>query len=204
MSAIFNTIRTDLHNRFGHSVDTATIDALLDETYQRHLVTAVIKEFVPVLVERDVTEQLNGTGLNKRQRVIFVSRDDRSLADAAVALVNRMSHDVVATSAATHPENFGNDALESVLAERGLARRASDRDFGPRTERVLDAADVVVYMTDREDQDVPGIRQVVWDFGGIEAATIEQARELADDLEIRVMRMLNTLAPRTVGPALAA
>ncbi len=204
MSTVFNTIRTDLHNRFGHVADTATIDALLDETYQRHQATAVIDEFIPVLVEREVTEQLKDIGLNKRQRVVFVSRGDRALSDAAVALVNRMSEEVVATAAATHPENLGNDALKTVLAERDLTGRTGSQGFGQRAGRVLEAADVVVYLTHDEVQDVPGVRQVVWDFGGIEAATIEQARELADDLEIRVMRMLNTLAPRTVGPALAA
>lgn len=201
MSTVFTTIRTDLHNRFGHAVDTATIDALLDETYQRHMRTAVVNEFVPILVERDVTEQLDQMGATKRKRVIFVSRADRTLADAAVALTHSMSMSVEASAAPTHPENLGNPTLELAFSQRDMD--LSHRARGFRAERVLEAADIVVYMTPDEVQDVPALREVVWDFSGADSMTISQAGELADDLEARVMAMLNTIAPRTVGPALA-
>lgn len=195
MSTIINTIRTDLHARFGHAVDTNVIDTLLDETYQRHLGTAVLDEFVPVLVEREVSEKLEAMGALKRQRIVFVARDNRTLADAAVALTRSMSFNVVATSAPTHPENFGDTALEGVLADRGLDLQTRGNNLP--AERVLEAADIVVYMTTGEERDIPGTRQIVWDFDTTATQTAEQARELADDLEARVMTMLHSVAPRT-------
>lgn len=209
-ATIFKTIRHDLHNRYGHAVDAETIDLIVDETYAAHKRTAAVSKFLPILVEREAVEKIERLYTERtvfpaaRKRIVFVSRGNRALADAAAAIASRLGGDaVLAASAATHPENVHDSQLETVAAERGVDMRETAVYRG--AERTLESVAAVVYLTPNETHDINALRAFVWDFKRTDGMTLEQTRELADDLGARVQSLLlNLNVPVASGAALAA
>lgn len=194
----FNNVRQDLHNRFGHACADEVIDAIVDDVIAEHSASARVTDFLPVLVARDaaerITERLRSDGVTPapRKRILFVSRGNGSRAKLAASLARRLSDEgVVATAAATHPENASDPRIVQIREERDLPQVNVTGRAG--TGRTLDAPDVVVYMDDSEDHDLPGLRQVQWDTPNPSGMSMEQIRELADDVELRVVALLDTL-----------
>lgn len=191
-TSIMNTVRTDLYARYAHAVGTDTIDSILETTHAEHARTAIIDEFLPVLVERDVAARLEELGAKATRRVVFVHRGNRVLADGAAAIAAKLSGGmVVATATAAHPENETDERMDMVFAERGYLLPGQPT-FG-RSERTLDAADVVVYLTPHENQNVAAARSLTWNAPNTEGFSWDQAREVADDIEARVYGLLRAL-----------
>ena len=197
-ATIFKTIRHDLHNRYGHAVDAETIDLIVDETYAAHKRTAAVEQFLPIFVEREAVEKIEalcadeGVASDARKRIVFVSRGNRALADAAAAIASRLGGDaVLVASAATHPENVHDFQLETVASERGVDMRETAVYRG--AERTLESVAAVVYLTPNETHDINALRAFVWDFKRTDGMTLEQTRELADDLGARVQALLLNL-----------
>lgn len=194
----FNNVRQDLHNRFGHACADEVIDAIVDDVIAEHSASARVTDFLPVLVARDaakrIAERLRSDGVTPapRKRILFASRGNGSRAKLAASLARRLSDEgVVATAAATHPENASDPRIVQIREERDLPQVSVTGRAG--TGRTLDAPDVVVYMDDSEDHDLPGLRQVQWDTPNPSGMSMEQIRELADDVELRVVALLDTL-----------
>lgn len=180
-----DTLRKDLHESYGHSFSAEEIDSKLDEVIARHLKSATLDEFVPVMVERELSEYFG----QHRVHVRFASGADRSLAAAAVALTKKHAGDALyVDAAATHPENLSDSHMAHVLGERGL---------GEDPARYLDEVrtvampDYIVYLGRDLERDEAGKDIKIWDIEP--ATTVEETRELADDLEARVLYMLGKL-----------
>ena len=194
----FRPVRNDLYARFGHRADSAVIDAILDDVIAEHAATARIPDFMPLLVHREAAQRIeehvwsHGSVGAPRKRILFASRTNAARAVLAAALARRISDNaVVATVAATHPENRRDALIEWVMDERGL--RADSVSHGGGRARTVAAADVVVYLDGEEPADLPGRSFIRWDVPQTDGMNVEQVRVFADDLEARVAGLLTGL-----------
>lgn len=191
----FAPVRRDLYARFGHACDVRVIDSILDEIIARHVSTAKVTDFLPVLVAREAAEQIedhawtHGDVGTPRKKILFVSRSNASVAVLAAGLARSLSgNGVLASVAATHPENRDDNLIEWVISERGLAGAAVSAH-----DRTLDAPDLVVYLGMDEDADLPGRRYVHWDVATTDGMDLTTVRQLASELEAAVGRLLEDL-----------
>ena len=160
----FETLRQDLHENYGHEYTAAEIDAKLDEVIAKHTKKAELDEFVPLLVEREVRDYFGAHRLHVR----FAAGTNNALAQAAAELTRKHAGEALfVDTAVAHPENEAEGHLAHVMNERGM---------GEAPNKYLDEA----------GKDIK-----IWDIPA--ADTVEEARELADDLEARVLYMLNKL-----------
>ena len=189
------TLRADFHEAYGHSFEPEVIDAKLDEVVARHMANSTIDDFVPVLVQREVADFFG----EPRIHVRFAAGANAELAQAAMELTKKHAGDALyVDTAVSHPENAEHSHIAFVMSERGI---------GDGTKRYLDEVrtihmpDFIVYLGRDVERDEAGREIKIWDIA--EATTVEQTRELADDLEARVLYMLNKLGiePITEGVA---
>lgn len=202
------TVRTDLHGRYGHELAAADINRIFDAVLEQHLASAALLDFVPVFVERDVTERLENIVLNgplrtvtRRRSVVFVNRDNRIMAEIAAALTRAAAGTSVNVAVApTHPENAHDRRLENEAHARGL-------DLTFRTAhpaRVLDSHELTVYLSAAEARDMGGRHSVVWDVPATFGMTEEQITTLFSDLGERVAGLVGELHTAPADTALAA
>ncbi|TKW70202.1 MAG: protein tyrosine phosphatase [Staphylococcus hominis] len=181
----FDTLRQDLQADYGHEYSTDEINSVLDAAIKRHEEGATLEDFVPVMVEREVREHFGGHRIHVR----FAAGADHALAQAAVALTKKYAGDALLVDAAVaHPENESDSHMAHVLQERGMAEHP-DRYL--EDLRLLTIPDYIVYLGRDLPRDEAGKDIKIWDIATAE--TVEETRELADDLGARVIYMLNRL-----------
>lgn len=195
MISTFDTVRQDLYGRYGHVCDTVTIDSILDDVVADHASTARITDFLSILVAREAAERIRlhtwlaGNISTPAKRILFVSERDNGRAKFAVAMARHLSDNgVVATAVGTHPENDSDAKVDWVLDERGL--RVPAKSLGDGQPRTVNAADVVVLLGGEATPSGAGKRHVHWDIADPAEMTLEQTRELCDDIEMRVFHLL--------------
>ncbi|WP_211272756.1 protein tyrosine phosphatase [Corynebacterium phocae] len=187
------TLREDVLRSYGHKHSVGAINAKFDELCAHHMNHARIKRFIPVIVEREMAEHFGAHRIHVR----FASGSNPDLAAAAVALTKKHAGDALVVDAAVaHPENAATSHLSSVLKERGVG---AGRERYLEERRLVDMPDYIVYLGRDIKRDEAGRDIKIWDLPA--AGSMEETRELADDLEARVLYMLNRLeiAPVTAG-----
>lgn len=180
----FETLRQDLHEAYGHAHDAKAIDAKLDEIIEKHKSKAILDDYIAVLVEREAIEFFGA----HRVHVRFAAGLNTDLVTAAIALTKKHAGDaLVVDGAVSHPENETESHMAYVLGERGLDAR------GRHVEdvRTVSMPDYIVYLGADAPRDEAGKDIKIWPIA--HAESMEQTRELADDLEARVLYMLNKL-----------
>lgn len=194
----FNSVRRDLQSRYSHACAAEQIDEILDGVIAEHSASARVTDFLPVLVARDAAERIEahiqavGRPAQRRKRIVFASRGNVSRAKLAVAIARRLSDEgVLAFAAHSHPENDSDPRFLQLRDERGLDPVAPTPQAG--SPRTLNAPDVVVYLDRVGEADLPGLRQVQWDVPASEDMGMDELRDLADDLELRIIALLDTL-----------
>ncbi|WIM67514.1 hypothetical protein QP027_10495 [Corynebacterium breve] len=197
---VINTIRKDLYTRFAHAIDTDVIDGVLDAALDEHNENARVKEFVPVLAARDARNELTLYAA-PALHIEFASRSNRTLARAAAAIARQLSgRRVNATVAPAHPENCLDEKIEWVMDERSLSAPAGER----AERRTLRTPDVVVYLGADEAEDRAARRAEFWNVPSADGMSVEQVRELLDDLTARIQSMLEENNIPTAHAPLAA
>lgn len=180
----FETLRQDLHEAYGHAHDSKTIDAKLDEVIAKHQSKAIVDDYIAVLVEREVTEYFG----EHRYHVRFAAGLNADLVNAVIALTKKHAGDaLVVDGAVSHPENLTESHMAYVMGERGLDAQARHLE----DNRTVSMPDYIVYLGADVPRDEAGKEIKIWPIA--QAETMEQTRELADDLEARVLYMLNKL-----------
>lgn len=181
----FDVIREDLHRAYGHEYSAAEINRKTDEVIAKHSQSANLEEFVPVMVERELKEHFG----DHRIHVRFVAGSQVALAQAAVALTKKHAGEaLVVDAAATYPEISEEGHMAHVLHERGMlepGKRYLDE------VRTVAMPDYIVYLGRHLEREEAGKDVKIWDIEN--ADDLEATRELADDLEARVLYMLNRL-----------
>lgn len=185
MQSRFDTLRQDLHEAYGHTYSAQEIDETLDRVIAKHTASATLEEFVPVMVEREVQE-IFGT---RRIHVRFSAGTNHALAQAAVALTKKHAGNALFVDAAVaHPEHSEEGHIAHVLAERGLGEQTPNYLADVRT---VSMPDYIVFLGREVPRDEAGKDVKIWDIAAAES--VEETRELADDLEARVLYMLGKL-----------
>jgi len=180
----FETLRQDLHEAYGHAHTAQTINAKLDEIIAKHKSKAILDDYIAVLVEREVMEYFGA----HRNHVRFAAGLNTDLVKAAIALTKKHAGDaLVVDGAVSHPENQTEGHMSYVLGERGLD--AHERHV--EDVRTVSMPDYIIYLGADVPRDEAGKHIKIWPIA--HAEDVEQTRELADDLEARVLYMLNKL-----------
>ncbi|MFC3849641.1 low molecular weight phosphatase family protein [Corynebacterium hansenii] len=192
----FEIVREDMHRRYGalHSADH--IDAVMDDTIAERTAEAKVETFLPVIVERIVSETLEeqalaagATDAAARREVLYVCERNAGRSQLASAITAWLAGDrLFVRSVGLNPVGGINPTVLEVLAERGIPTgHLYQKEIVART---VHRSDVVVLMGVEQRPDIPGDRYVEWDIADPEGASIEEVRAIADDVERHVRALL--------------
>lgn len=161
--------------------------------------TATVQTYLPVLVRRYATElltaraQAEGTHPKPVPEILFVCVHNAGRSQMAAAIAEHLAPGRIhVRSAGSAPTGEINPRVVAVLAERGIDLTAAYPK--PLTDSVLHAADVIVTMgCGDECPYFPGKQYLDWDVPDPDGATLEQTRDIRDDIQSRVTSLLRDL-----------
>lgn len=161
--------------------------------------TATVTEFLPLLVSRFAREQLlaeaqaEGRVATTVPEVLFVCVRNAGRSQLAAAITQHLAGPGVhVRSAGSRPAGEVDPTVVRVLGERGI--EFSEAFPKPLTDRVVRAADVIVTMGCGDACPVyPGKRYLDWDVTDPEGRSVEEVREIRDDIQGRVATLLREL-----------
>lgn len=189
-----------LSEEFSGQFSPETIERLVSDSQQRWL-DARIHTFVPLLLERYARERLRaaaqaeGIIMRETPEVLFVCVHNAGRSQMAAALLDHYAAGRVhVRSAGSTPADQINPAVVQALAERGLD---ISKEFPkPLTDEFVRAADVVVTMGCGDACPIyPGKKYLDWELPDPAGKDIEEVRPIRDEIERRVLALLEELAP---------
>lgn len=196
----YAAIVEDLSYRYEGVFARESITRAVDEARALLEPPSTIGTFLPILVARQAREQLmaaaqaQGTVAKRVPEILFVCVHNAGRSQMAAALTEHLSaRRVHVRSAGSAPTGEINPVVVQALAERGI-------DLGvaypkPLSDSVMHAADVIITMgCGDECPYFPGKRYEDWDVSDPEGATLEEARDIRDDIQRRVTALLRDLA----------
>jgi protein-tyrosine-phosphatase len=164
---------------------------------------ARVNVFVPVLVHRFARErlkalgQLEGTIVKGQPEVLFVCVHNAGRSQMAAGLVKlRSKGRIHVRSAGSDPADQINPAVIEAMGELGV-------DMGeefpkPLTDEVVKAADVVVTMGCGDACPIYlGKRYEDWELEDPAGQDLEAVRQIRDEIDARVRRLVAELLPET-------
>jgi protein-tyrosine-phosphatase len=176
------------------------------ETIERYLAESVdqlggsrINIFVPVLAHRFARERLRalgqaeGTIAKDMPEVLFVCVHNAGRSQMAAGLLAKRSMGRVhVRSAGSDPAEQINPAVMEAMDEVGID--IHEEFPKPLTDEVVRAADVVITMGCGDACPIyPGKRYEDWQLDDPAGQPIERVREIRDELDSRVQRLVNEL-----------
>jgi protein-tyrosine-phosphatase len=158
--------------------------------------TATVTEYLPVLVERFAREQLQAAAQAEGRiakpvpELLFVCVHNAGRSQMAAALADAMSGGRVhVRTAGSKPAGEINPQVVAVLAERGID--LTEAYPKPLTDDVVRAAGVIVTMGCGDACPIyPGKRYEDWDVADPAGATLDEVRNIREDLQTRVSNLL--------------
>ncbi|WP_293771007.1 low molecular weight phosphatase family protein [uncultured Corynebacterium sp.] len=194
----FSIVREDLHRRYDLVCEPAEIDTVIDEEIARHEKTAKVKDFLPVLVERDASERLEelsgGERVDARPEVLFVDQRNTGRSQIASALLRHHNGEgILSRSVGLTPAGEGIDKrVLDVLRDRGID--TSSLYQKQLVARTVHRSSVIVLLGVEGHPDLPGDRYEHWDIADPEGATHEEVAAIVDDIDGRVRELIDILA----------
>lgn len=191
----YGNIRRDLHRRYGAQLDEATIDQILDDTIAEQAAVARITTFLPVIVEREATEQIEkriadaGLPADPRREILYVCEHNAGRSQLAASITHHLApKDVVVRSVGLKTEEAIYPEVIESLREAGLPTDVLyQKQLVPRT---VHRADVVVLLGVDDVPGVPGDRYVRWNVADPKGKSLEQVRSIREDLEGKIRDLL--------------
>ncbi|WP_043501261.1 low molecular weight phosphatase family protein [Georgenia sp. SUBG003] len=191
----------DLTRRYDGTLAPETVERTVMESYTALARTAKVTTHLPVLAAHFATERLaalaRAKGVHARDcpEVLFVCVQNAGRSQMAALLLEHYSAGRVrARSAGAAPIRQVDPHAVAAMAERGLDM--SHAYPKPLTDDVVRAADVVVTMGSADAVPVyPDKRYEEWGLADPAEDTIEEARRIRDDVDARVLKLLEELAP---------
>ncbi|GAB3695705.1 low molecular weight phosphatase family protein [Corynebacterium nasicanis] len=188
-------VREDLHRRYGQYFYARTIDELLDAAITSAEATAKVDTFLPVTVEREVSEILEeraeakGRSGTPRPEVLFVCERNAGRSQLASAIMAQAVGDrVYVRSVGLNPVGGIDPQVIEVLEERGIPTgHLYQKEIVPRT---VHRANVVVLLGVDEVPGIPADRVERWDIADPAGQPLEKVREIADAIEVQVKELL--------------
>jgi protein-tyrosine-phosphatase len=171
------------------------------ECYRQLAETATIPNFLPTLAERFARDRLRATARVKGKivsqvpEVLFVCVHNAGRSQMAAALLDHHAHGKVhVLSAGSQPASTLNPAVVEAMREIGLD---ISKEFPkPLTDDVVRAADVVITMGCGDACPLyPGKRYLDWELEDPEGKSIETVRQIRDEIDERVGKLISELVP---------
>jgi arsenate reductase len=192
-----------LADEFGETHARETIEGVMDDSITRLVGEAEVNDFLATLAYRFSRERLKAMGRahgapDAASEVLFVGLGDSGRGQIASALVTLRSEGrVVAHSAGQAAARSVDPAVIAVMRELGVD--LADAFAKPLSPEVLAAADVVVTMGRSVGSvDIPAsTRHVDWRVGDPTGASLDEARRVRDDIDRRVVELLESLHAET-------
>jgi len=138
----------------------------------------------------------DGGMTNELPEVLFVCVHNAGRSQMAAGLLNkRAGGRVIVRSAGSTPANEVNPKVVEAMSEIGID---ISREFPkPLTDEFVRAADVVITMGCGDACPIyPGKRYEDWELEDPAGKDMATVRRLRDEIEVRVERLLEQLAPR--------
>ncbi len=182
-------------SEFAGVFDSATIERVLDSSYDQLAAVATIAGERPVLAERFARERLiaaakaGGRPIRTGPAVLFVCTHNAGRSQMAQGFFNHLVGAAASGwSGGSAPNVLVNPLVVTAMAERGIDISAEFPK--PWTDEFVRAADVVVDMgCGDSDPLVTGHRFEQWPLPDPASQTIEEIRAIRDEIEVRVHRL---------------
>ena len=188
-----------LQRRFAGQLSTATVDKFMRESLDLLTQRASTSDWVPLLAERFAKDRLRAlvrlesepTSLNPS--VLFLCVHNAGRSQMAAGWMRHLAGDAVDVfSGGSEPADQVNPAAVAVMAERGID--ITDAIPQPWADEIVRAADVIVTMGCGDACPFyPGRRYVDWEVEDPSGKTVDEARPIRDDIELRVRALLAEL-----------
>ncbi len=161
--------------------------------------TATVRTYLPVLVKRYAKElltagaQADGRLAKTVPEVLFVCVQNAGRSQIAAALTEHLAPGKIhVRSAGSAPTGELNPLAVDVLAERGIT--LTEAYPKPLTDTVLHAADIIITMGCGDACPIfPGKRYEDWDVADPDGKSLEDVRDIRDDIQGRVTALLRDL-----------
>lgn len=160
---------------------------------------ATVHKFLPVLIKRYAEEllsadaQADGRTAKTVPEVLFVCVQNAGRSQIAAALAEHLAPGKIhVRSAGSAPTGELNPKAVEVLAERGIS--LTDAYPKPLSDSVLHAADIIITMGCGDTCPVfPGKRYEDWNVTDPDGKTLDQVRDIRDDIQARITALLRDL-----------
>lgn len=185
--------------QFTGMVGAETVERVVFESYAALARTASVSTHLPSLAEKFSRDRLTALAQSRGflpkpvPEVLYVCVQNSGRSQMAAALTRHLAGDRV------HVRSAGSQPGEGILAivVEALAEKGIDvhEEFPkPLTDDVVRAADAVVTMGCGDACPVyPGKRYLDWDLADPAGLDLAAVRDIRDDIEARVQRLLEEL-----------
>ena len=161
--------------------------------------SAKVTQYLPLLVERFAKERLiaaaqaDGTIAKEVPELLFVCVHNAGRSQMAAALATHLAPGKVhVRTAGSQPIDKINENVIAVLAERGID--LSKAFPKPLSDSVVRAADVIVTMGCGDACPIyPGKHYEDWAVADPAGATLDEVRDIRDDIQNRITTLLRQL-----------
>jgi arsenate reductase len=158
-----------------------------------------VTTFLPILISRYARELLEAKALaegkvaKEKPELLFVCVHNAGRSQIAAALARHLSNQRVnVRSAGSAPTGEINPVVKEILEERGVP--IPEAYLKPLNDSVVRAADVIVTMGCGDACPYyPGKRYLDWSIADPADASKQQVREIVDDIQIRITRLLHEI-----------
>jgi arsenate reductase (thioredoxin) len=188
-----------LQSEFADAFDRETVERLVGSSYEKLAAHATVRDFLPLLSERFARQQLHavakitGNSNDSQRVVLFLCGHNAGRSQMALGFFNHLAGGgAVVWSGGSQPKGEINPAAIAVMAERGID--ISGEYPKPWTPEIIQAADVIVSMGCGDSgPNLPGRRYEDWALEDPEGKDVASIRQIRDEIERRVRRLLDDL-----------
>lgn len=200
------TSATRLAEEFTGIFGPETIGRFLESSFDQFADRATVARFLPLLAERWARQRLHalarieGLAHTGTPTVLFLCTHNAGRSQMALGFFDHHTGaNAIGWSGGSEPGIEVNPAAVEAMAERGID---ITHEFPkPWTDEVVRAADVVVSMGCGDACPVfPGKRYEDWDVADPAGHDLAQVRAIRDDVERRVLTLIDQLGLQPVHP----
>jgi len=198
--APLRTAAARLATEFDGVFGVETIERFMHSSYTRLAETATVANYLPLLTEKFARQRLRalarleGVEASTTPTVLFLCVHNAGRSQMALGFFQHYAGDgAVGWSGGSEPGHEVSPVAIQVMSERGIDISAEYPK--PWTDEVVQAADVVITMGCGDACPVfPGKRYEEWVLPDPASWTVDQVRPVADDIEKRVLHLLEELS----------
>lgn len=202
-TAPLRTATERLTEEYGDRIAPETIERLVMSSYESMARTATVTTFLPLFAEKFARQRLraidreNSPNGSRQPMVLFLCVQNAGRSQMALGFLQHHAGDVVlGMSGGSAPGGSIDPVAVEVMAEKGID--ITGEYPKPWTDEIVRVSDVIVTMGCGDECPVlPGKRYVDWELTDPAGRDIEVVRAIRDDIEQRVLALIDELALAT-------